>query len=202
MTSYSPEGLACLWESGARECEAQACKLEATVRKWKTRDNTRAVTMVAHEWQTVAEDLEGCARSIEKHYLSDLLAEVQSRRGETFEWLNKAHDNETAVRSREACEAATRKIEAKAQKWKGKVDDLRASAQLWKDKASALLGDPKAQARLHEAEAREWEEKASELKAGAQKLRATVDKWAEKAQELEDQSREAAAKAGDLRNSN
>ncbi len=202
MTSYSPEGLAEYWECGTRKCEAHARKLEATVRKWKTRDNTRAVTMVAYEWQTVAEDLEGCAHAIEKHYLSNLLAEVQSRRGETFEWLNKAHDNETVVRSREACEAATRKIEAKAQKWEGKVNDLRASAQLWKDKASALLGDPKAHGRLREIEVREWEEKASELKAGAQKLRAISGKWTEKAQELENKAREAAAKAGALRNGN
>ena len=201
MTSYSPEGLACLWESGARECEAQARKLEATVRKWKTRDNTRAVTMVAHEWQAVAEDLEGCAHAIEKHYLNALLAEVQSRRGETFEGLNKAHDNQTAVRSREACEAATRKIETKAQKWEGKVNDLRASAQSWKDKASALLGDSEAHGRLRDIDAREWEKKASELKAGAQKLRAISGKWTEKAQELENKAREAAAKAGALRNS-
>ena len=193
MTSYSPEGLACLWESGARECEAQARKLEATVRKWKTRDNTHAVTMVAYEWQMVAEVLESCAYDIEKHYLG-----VSHSHEENLE-----HAKRPGIAGKHYCgyrEGHDVSVE-KARKWKGKVDDLRASAQLWKDKASALLGDPKAQARLHEAEAREWEEKASDLKAGAQKLRATVDKWAEKAQELEDQSREAAAKAGDFRNS-
>ncbi len=194
MTSYSPEGLACLWESGARECEAQARKLEATVRKWKTRDNTRAVTMVAYEWQMVAEVLESCAYDIEKHYLGASHSHEE----------NLEHAKRPGIAGKHYCgyRGGHDVSVEKARKWKGKVDDLRASAQLWKDKAGALLGDPKAQARLRDIDAREWEEKASELKAGAQKLREISGKWAEKAQELEDQSREAAAKAGDLRNSN
>ena len=201
MTSYSPEGLACLWEAGARECEVQARKLEAKVRKWKTRNNTLAVVVVANEWQILAKDLEDCACSIEKHYLNDLLTEVKKRKGWTLEPLNEAHDNEVAGRG-EACEAATRKVKAKAHEWEGKVDDLRASARTWRDKASALLGDSKAYARLCEAEAREWEEKASEQKAGAQKLRAIADEWREEAQELENQAREAETKASALRGSN
>ena len=194
MTSYSPEGLAEYWERCARQHEAQARKLEARVRKWKTRDNTRAVVKVAREWQVVAEVLESCAYDIEKHYLG-----VSHTHEEDLE-----HAKRTGIAGKHYCgyrEGDYASVE-NTHKWKCKVDDLRASARTWKDKASALLGEPEANARLREAEAREWEEKASELKAGAQKLRVTADKWVEKAQDLENQACEAAAKAGALRNGN
>ena len=69
MTSYTSEGLAGYRERGARKREAQGHKLEARVREWKTRDNTRAVLVAALEWQLVAEVLESCAYDIEKYYL-------------------------------------------------------------------------------------------------------------------------------------
>ena len=194
MTSYSPEGLAEYWERGARQREAQARKLEARVRKWKTKDNTRALVMVAHEWNLVAEVLESCAYDIEKHYLG-----VSHTNEE-----NLKHAKRSGIAGKNYCGYREDHYvsDKNARKWKDKVDDLRASAQPWRDKASALLGDSKAHIRLREAEACEWEEKVSELKAGAQELRATADEWVEKAQELENQAREAAAKANALRNSN
>ena len=176
MTSYTPEGLASYWERGARLREAQARKLEATVQKWKTRDDIRAVARVADEWKSVAKNLEDCACSIEKHFLNALLAEVRERMRMIPEWESET-DNITLANSREACMAATCKVEAKAHEWEGKVGDLRARARTWRDKANALLGDPEARARLLEAEIHEWEEKASDLKARAQKLRAFTDEW-------------------------
>lgn len=143
MTSYSPEGLASYWERGTRLHEAQARKLEATLQTWKTRDNARAMAMVAHEWKNVAEALEDCACSIEKHYLGGLQAEVQQRMRMMPEWESET-DDITLANSRKACIAATRKIEAKACQWEAKVRVLRASAQSWRDKASALSGDFKA----------------------------------------------------------
>lgn len=193
MTSYSPEGLAGYWERGARKCEAQARKLEATVRTWKSRDNTRAVSVVAHEWQLVADVLESCAYDIEKHYLG--VSHTHEENLEHVKRLGVAGKHYRGYREDHYVSAE------EAREWKDKVDNLKASAQSWKDKASALLGDSNAQIRLREAEASEWEEKASELKASAQKLRAISGEWIEKAQELENKALEEAAKASALRNS-